>query len=116
MAFLITAPETGVDSILVTNAFFGFVVAVVRPVISFITAVVAGVFCIGLIRDDSGEARPGDEDHDHDHHGHGHDHDHDHDHGHDTFLSDKDDCYVSPSAMKVLMVKWFKEVSTIAST
>ena len=116
MAFLITAPETGVDSILVTNAFFGFVVAVIRPVISFITAVVAGIFCIGLIRDDSGAARPGD-DHDHGHdHDHDHEHDHDHDHGHDVLLSDKDDCYVSPSAMKVLMVKWFKGISTVAST
>ena len=51
MSFLITAPETGADSILVTNAFFGFIAAIVRPVISFITAVVAGIFCIGLIRD-----------------------------------------------------------------
>ena len=50
MSFLITAPETGADSILVTNAFFGGVAAVVRPVISFVTAVVAGIFCIGLIR------------------------------------------------------------------
>ena len=50
MSFLITAPETGADSILVTNAFFGFIAAVARPVISFITAVVAGIFCIGLIR------------------------------------------------------------------
>ena len=124
MAFLITAPETGVDSILVTNAFFGFAVAVIRPVISFITAVVAGIFCIGLIRDDSGEARPdADDGHDHDHDGHDHHdhhdhdhHDHDHDHGHDTLLSDKDDCYVSPSAMKILMVKWFRGITTIAST
>ncbi|MDE0228633.1 MAG: permease, partial [Spirochaetaceae bacterium] len=51
MSFLITAPETGADSILITNAFFGFLAAVARPVISFITAVVAGIFCIGLIRD-----------------------------------------------------------------
>ena len=123
MAFLITAPETGADSILVTNAFFGFIAAVVRPVISFITAVVAGIFCIGLIRDDSGEAKPGEDDHDHDHHDH-HDHDH-HDHGHDhdhehafheTLLSNKDDCYVSPSAMKVLMTKWIKGLTTVAST
>ena len=42
--------ETGVDSILVTQAFFGFIPAVVRPVVSFITGVVAGIFCIGLIR------------------------------------------------------------------
>ena len=61
MSFLITAPETGADSILVTNAFFGWLVAVVRPVISFITAVVAGIFCIGLIRDDRDDdaATPG---------------------------------------------------------
>ena len=49
MSFLITAPETGADSILVTNAFFGFIPAVVRPVISFITAVVAGIFCIASL-------------------------------------------------------------------
>lgn len=35
MSFLITAPETGADSILVTNAFFGFIVAIVRPFISW---------------------------------------------------------------------------------
>ncbi len=114
MAFLITAPETGADSILVTNAFFGFVVAVIRPVISFMTAVVAGVFCIGLIRDDGGTTGPEDA-HNHEH-DHGHDHNHDHDHGHDTLLSDKDDCYVSPAAMKVLMIKWFKGITTVAST
>ncbi len=122
MSFLITAPETGADSILVTNAFFGFVVAVIRPVISFITAVVAGIFCIGLIRDDSGEARTGDHNHndhrDHDHHDHVHDqcHGHDHDHAaHETLLSERDDCYVSPSAMKILMVRWLKGISTVAS-
>ena len=118
MAFLITAPETGADSILVTNAFFGFIAAVVRPVISFITAVVAGIFCIGLIRDDSGEARPGEDDHDHHDHGHEHDHDHHgHEHAfHETLLSNKDDCYVSPSAMKVLMTNWLKGLTTVAST
>ena len=66
MSFLITAPETGADSILVTNAFFGPIVAIVRPVISFITAVVAGIFCIGLIRDDRDEAKASDHDHCHD--------------------------------------------------
>ena len=125
MAFLITAHETGADSILVTNAFFGFIAAVVRPVISFITAVVAGIFCIGLIRDDSGEARPGgpgEDDHDHHDHGHEHGHEHDHDHHghehafHETLLSNKDDCYVSPSAMKVLMTNWLKGLTTVAST
>ena len=89
MSFLITAPETGADSILVTNAFFGWVAAVVRPIISFVTAVVAGVFCIGLIRGDDAESKTA-----------AHDHDHDHDHGHSPLLSGSDDCYVSPSEMK----------------
>lgn len=61
MSFLITAPETGADSILVTHAFFGFVAAVVRPVISFVTAVVTGVCSIFLIRDEKdGKAASGD--------------------------------------------------------
>ena len=90
MSFLITAPETGADSILITNAFFGFLAAVARPVISFITAVVAGIFCIGLIRD---RAAPHDHehDHDHDHDAHDHEHDahdqHDHEHGMDTVMT-----------------------------
>ena len=110
MSFLITAPETGADSILVTNAFFGWVVAIVRPVISFITAVVAGIFCIGLIRD-GGESKASLDDHDHDHdHDHNHDHDHDHDHGHQPLIDDSDDCYVSPSQLKILTVNWLKTV------
>ena len=109
MAFLITAPETGADSILVTNAFFGFVVAVVRPVISFITAVVAGVFCIGLIKDDRGAVKPDTESHE------SPDHDLDHCHTvHDPLISDKNDCYVSPSAMKILMKRWLNGLTTVA--
>ena len=104
MSFLITAPETGADSILVTNAFFGFVVAIVRPVISFITAVVAGIFCIGLIKDDRDEAKASDPDHCHDC---------DHDHGsHQSLIADRDDCYVSPSQLKVLLVNWLKGNAT----
>ena len=115
MSFLITAPETGADSILVTNAFFGFIVAIVRPVISFLTAVVAGIFCIGLIRDDRDEAKASDHDHGHDH-DHEHDHDHGHDHGsHQPLIDDSDDCYVSFSQLKVLTVDWLKRVATSAS-
>ena len=123
MSFLITAPETGADSILVTNAFFGFVAAVVRPVISFITAVVAGIFCIGLIRDDRDEAvartRHHDHDHDHDHghgHGHGHGHDHDHDHGvHQPLIPGHEDCYISPSQMKHATVRWAQGLALAVS-
>ncbi len=98
MSFLITAPETGADSILVTNAFFGPIVAIVRPVISFITAVVAGVFCIGLIRDDRDEAKASDPNQCHNCA---------HDHGwHQSLVADRDDCYVSPAQLKVLLVNW----------
>ena len=106
MSFLITAPETGADSILVTNAFFGPIVAIVRPVISFITAVVAGIFCIGLIRDDRDEAKASD---------HDHDHECSHDH-HQSLIAERDDCYVSPSQLKVLLVNWLKGIAGRQST
>ena len=129
MSFLITAPETGADSILVTNAFFGFIAAIVRPVISFITAVVAGIFCIGLIRDDSDAARArehdhDDHDHDHDHehdhghshdHGHDHSHGHDHNHGHEPLVPGSDDCYVSPSQLKALFYSYLKGLTEAVS-
>ncbi len=108
MSFLITAPETGADSILVTNAFFGPIVAIVRPVISFITAVVAGIFCIGLIKDDRDEGEASD-------HDHGHDCDHDHG-SHQSLIADRDDCYVSPSQLKVLLVNWLKGIAGRQST
>ena len=95
MSFLITAPETGADSVLVTHAFFGFAAAVARPVVSFITAVVAGIFCIGLIREDDREPRHGD--------GAVHDHDDEHEHDvhehddHTPLIPGRDDCYVAPA-------------------
>jgi len=115
MSFLITAPETGADSILITNAFFGFLAAVARPVISFITAVVAGIFCIGLIRDRPA-AHDQDHDHEHDHDAHDH-HDHDHEHhghghdGHDhavhePLMPGSDDCYVRPSQLRAALIGW----------
>ncbi|MCY4143213.1 MAG: SO_0444 family Cu/Zn efflux transporter [Gammaproteobacteria bacterium] len=58
MSFLITAPETGADSILITNVFFGWIAAITRPVVSFITAVVAGLFCVGLARQEEKIDRP----------------------------------------------------------
>lgn len=123
VSFLITAPETGADSILVTHAFFGFVAAVVRPVVSFITAVVTGIFCIGLIRDDDDAARRGaghDHPHDegpceHDHADDGHDHahcDHGHDHrAHTPLLDSADDCYVSLAQLKRMLRNWLRSVT-----
>ena len=110
MSFLITAPETGADSILVTHAFFGPVAAVVRPVISFITGVVAGIFCIGLIRDrDAPPPPPENHHHNHDH-GHAHHH-HGHDHGHRPLIPGADDCYVSPSELKGFFIAWLRRLS-----
>ena len=107
MSFLITAPETGADSILVTNAFFGWVAAIARPVISFITAVVAGIFCIGLIRDDSGAAKPSDQGQEHDHSHQEHDHPE-----HEPLVPGDDDCYVSPSQLKIAIRYWFRTLLT----
>jgi len=110
MSFLITAPETGADSILVTHAFFGFVAAVVRPVVSFLTAVVAGVFCIGISRDSSGAAEAREPQAD----GQGnHDHDRcDHDHSdHVSLYADQGDCYVSPARLKDLVLAWLDQIA-----
>ena len=101
MSFLITAPETGADSILVTHAFFGFAAAVARPVASFVTAVVAGLSCIVAFRrraDDGAEptaATPesdcckGDGS------------------GHKPLVAGADDCYVSPAQFKAAFKRLF---------
>ncbi len=95
MSFLITAPETGADSILVTHAFFGFVAAVVRPVISFVTAVVTGVCSIFLIRDEKdGKAASGDSA---GARGSGGTCDSDDDCCHTPLIPGQNDCYVAPA-------------------
>ena len=117
MSFLITAPETGADSILVTNAFFGPIVAVVRPVISFITGVVAGIFCIGLMRDPPGahDAKHEAHGHDHDHEADDHGHDHDHDHGaHTSLFPGRDDCYVSFTQLRGFAGRWLRSLTAAA--
>ncbi len=150
MSFLITAPETGADSILVTNAFFGWIAAIVRPIISFITAVVAGIFCIGMMRGeesssfpDAGNIQHGDDDvtaHGHSIeqvHEFGDDHEPDccdendsvcyddqeqvpdccDDQGnHQTLFPGSDDCFVTPSLLKRMILEYLRVVaSTISS-
>jgi len=44
VAFLLSAPQTGVDSILVTLSLLGPVLAIFRPIAAFITGVVGGMF------------------------------------------------------------------------
>lgn len=98
MSFLITAPETGADSILVTNAFFGWIPAIARPIVSFITAVVAGLCCIGLIRDknetedglQTTQATPNAEGGCGDHY------------CHEYLIPESDDCYIPPATLKQL--------------
>ena len=102
MSFLITAPETGADSILVTNAFFGVIVAILRPLISFISAVVAGILSIILIKQEpniKNNEKPscisdqccenGNE-------------------GHEFLWPEARDCYVSPSTIKSMTNNWFR--------
>ncbi len=43
-SFLISTPQTGIDSILVTYALMGWAYAIVRPIIAFITGIFGGFF------------------------------------------------------------------------
>ncbi|MCY4129366.1 MAG: SO_0444 family Cu/Zn efflux transporter [Gammaproteobacteria bacterium] len=110
MSFLITAPETGADSILVTNAFFGPVVAVVRPFVSFVTAVVSGLFCIGLLRDSDPDPERPEHESVHEHAEHCSDCEHDHEHT--SLFSDRDDCYVSLKELGRFALNWFGGLSS----
>lgn len=56
-AFLITTPETGVDSIAVTYALLGPIYAVFRPLAAFVTGVTAGVLEV-LFGEKDAEAAP----------------------------------------------------------
>ncbi len=54
MAFLISTPETGVDSIALTYGLLGGVMAIVRPVVAVVTALVAGLVSMVLPGDNKG--------------------------------------------------------------
>ncbi|MGM0479187.1 MAG: SO_0444 family Cu/Zn efflux transporter [Bacteroidota bacterium] len=43
-SFLISTPQTGVDSILVTYSLMGWAFAIVRPIIAFVTGVLGGIW------------------------------------------------------------------------
>ncbi|MDE0213506.1 MAG: permease, partial [Deltaproteobacteria bacterium] len=51
VSFLISTPETGVDSVALTYGLMGPVMAVVRPVVAVVTALVAGIASIGVRED-----------------------------------------------------------------
>ncbi len=59
VSFLISTPETGIDSIAISYALLGPFLAVVRPIAAFVTAITAGLL-IGL-RDGDGCREPGDQ-------------------------------------------------------
>lgn len=52
MSFLISTPETGVDSIALTYALLGPVMAVIRPLVAVLTAIFAGVMATTVDEDD----------------------------------------------------------------
>ncbi|MDF1644055.1 MAG: SO_0444 family Cu/Zn efflux transporter [Pseudomonadales bacterium] len=60
-AFLVSTPETGVDSISVTYALLGPVMAVVRPVAALCSAITAGVLVALFDRDDKHNGTVSDE-------------------------------------------------------
>lgn len=96
-SFLITTPESSVDSIFLTWGMMGPVMAIARPIAAFFTAILGGILSIASARSveelkaepasdlaaDSGDASTISSDHDHPHHHH-HDHHHHghHHHGH----------------------------------
>ena len=51
MSFLITTPESGTDSIMITWGLLGPFMAIARPIASFFSALLAGFFAVGLLRD-----------------------------------------------------------------
>ncbi|MEM7584946.1 MAG: SO_0444 family Cu/Zn efflux transporter [Acidobacteriota bacterium] len=90
-SFLITTPESSIDSIFLTWGMMGPVMAIARPIAAFFTAVLGGILAIASARSvdellaGGGADRHRDHSHDHGHdhdHDHSHDHDHDHDHHH----------------------------------
>lgn len=82
-SFIVSVPETGVDSIAVSYGLMGPIMAVYRPIVAIFTAVVAGIACLFITRNEP-DTRDIDglkelEEHDHAHdHNHSHDHDHPH--------------------------------------
>ncbi len=68
VSFMIATPEVGVDSIALTAAYFGPVMAVIRPVVAVITGVVAGALSLRLPDDAfAGGMVECAHDHEHDH-------------------------------------------------
>ena len=52
LSFLISTPQTGVDSIMVTYAMMGWQFAVVRPVFAFVSGIIGGLMGRSIVKDD----------------------------------------------------------------
>ena len=85
-SFIVSVPETGVDSVIVSYGLLGPVMAIYRPIAAIMSAIAAGLACAFLTRDEKDEEPLTSEDEkklaeltQHQHHHHDHDHDHDHD-------------------------------------
>ena len=79
-SFIVSVPETGVDSIAVSYGLMGPVMAVFRPIVAVVTAMVAGIACLFITRGED-DKRDDEELKRLEAHGHDHDHDHGHEHG-----------------------------------
>lgn len=54
VSFLISTPQTGVDSILATASLLGIPFAIMRPLVAFITAIVGG-YAVNRLQEDNGK-------------------------------------------------------------
>ena len=95
-SFIVSVPETGVDSIAVSYGLMGPIMAIYRPIVAVITATVAGIATLFITRDEHDEINEDEmleiEHHGHDHDGHHHHHhdlDDEHDHAHDKRVASK---------------------------
>ncbi len=114
LSFLTTTPESGVDSILFTWSLMGPVMAIVRPIAAFFTAVIGGILAIAYlpVRGRTPRSAPSaDEvdcgcDHSHDGHAEdGHSHDGE-DHSHGIAYSRSDEALASLRAWFASLWRW----------
>ena len=109
-SFIVSVPETGVDSIAVSYGLMGPIMAVVRPIVAVFTALIAGIACLFVTRDEDDaldEEALRQLEHDHDH---GHDHGHSHDHTHNHAKSNN-----RSSRKKGKLARWSGRLSSMAS-
>ena len=118
-AFILSVPETGVDSVAITYGLMGPFMAVYRPIVAIVTAISAAIACLFITRHEKDDKYIGDDivahahDHGHDHgHSHGHDH-HDCDHDHHAPITPPDTTQEKPSVrarLKSIIGYGFKTV------